>query len=67
MVKRVSDDDGRVTRLSVTEKGAVLSEPLDRRYFQMPKLYLNGITDEAADCMVRVVKALDGAMCMGEE
>jgi len=33
----------------------------------MPKLYLNGITDEKADCMVRVIKASDGAMSMGEE
>ncbi len=63
--KQVSGDDGRVTYLSVTEKGAELSEKFDKRYFHALEKYLGGISDEDADCMMRVIKALDSAMCAG--
>ena len=65
--KQVSGDDGRVTYLSVTEKGAALSEKFDKLYFRVLEKYLDGISDEDADCMVRVIKALDSAMCAGRD
>lgn len=53
-----SNEDGRITYLTITEKGEALSETYDRKYYTELSHYLTHISDEEADCAIETIKAL---------
>ena len=53
--KTASEEDGRVTYLTVTEAGKNLSREFDEEYFSGLAPYLSEISDEDADCMIRTI------------
>lgn len=53
--KQVSVDDGRITFLTVTEKGRALSRKYDEDYFRELIHYLNGISEAEAECTIRTI------------
>ena len=53
--KTASEEDGRVTYLTVTEAGKNLSREFDEEYFSSLAPYLSEISDEDADCMIRTI------------
>lgn len=53
--KTASEEDGRVTYLTVTEAGKNLSREFDEEYFRGLAPYLSEISDEDADCMIRTI------------
>ena len=54
--KQVSVDDGRITFLTVTEKGRALSRKYDEDYFRELIQYLNGISEAEAECTIRTIQ-----------
>lgn len=56
--KTASDEDGRVTYLSITEKGRALSQTYDERFFSQLTPLLADISDEEAQCAVRTIAKL---------
>ena len=54
--KTASEEDGRVTYISVTEAGKALSEKYKTMYFSMLVPYLSDISEEDADCTIRTIK-----------
>ena len=63
--KIASDDDGRVTYISVTEAGAKLSEKYNRGVFDQLSSYLPDISDEEADVLVRTTQKIYDMMSTG--
>lgn len=61
--KTASDDDGRVTYLSVTKSGAALSEKFDQKYFETLSKALEDISDSEADCMIQTIEKFYAVMC----
>ena len=61
--KIASDDDGRVTYLTVTESGAKLSEKFDQKYFETLSKALEDIPDSDADCMIQTIEKFYAVMC----
>lgn len=53
--KTASEEDGRVTYLTVTEAGKNLFREFDEEYFSGLAPYLSEISDEDADCMIRTI------------
>ena len=53
--KLSSPDDGRVTYITLTEEGKALSRKYDEHYFNELSPYLNDISEEDADCMIRTI------------
>lgn len=62
--KIASDDDGRVTYLTVTESGAKLSEKFDQKYFETLSQALENISDSDADCMIQTIEKFYAVMCV---
>lgn len=54
--KLSSDEDGRITYITATEKGMALSEKYDKIYFAELSDDLGDITEEEADHMILAVK-----------
>ena len=61
--KIASNDDGRVTYLSITESGAKLSEKFDQKYFEALSAALDDISDSDADCMIQTIEKFYAVMC----
>ena len=61
--KLVSPDDGRVTYISITEKGERLSGKYDQDYFSSLAAYLSEISEEEADSMIRTIGKFYQIMC----
>lgn len=61
--KLASPDDRRVTYISITEEGRELSRKYDENYFSELSAYLNDISDEEADCMIRTIGKFYEIMC----
>ena len=53
--KLASPDDRRVTYISITEEGRELSRKYDENYFSELSAYLDDISEEEADCMIRTI------------
>ena len=53
--KTSSQDDGRVTYISVTEAGQKLFQEYDENYFGELAEDLKDISEEDADCMIRTI------------
>ena len=61
--KLTSPDDGRVTYISITEKGERLSGKYDQDYFSELACSLGDISEEDADCMIRTIEKFYQIMC----
>jgi len=56
-LKKISSkDDKRVTYLSITEKGEELHQKFDEQFFHMLAPYMDEITEEDAECMIRTIE-----------
>ena len=60
--KSASEEDGRVTYLSVTEAGKKLSQTFNEQFFAQLAPLLAGISDEDAACTVRTIRSLYNVM-----
>ena len=56
--KTASDADGRVTYLSITEKGQTLSQTYNDRFFAQLTPLLANVPDEDAACAIRTIEKL---------
>lgn len=54
--KTASEEDGRVTYISATETGKVLSEKYNKAYFGALLPYLSDISEEDADCTIQTIE-----------
>lgn len=54
--KYASEEDGRITYISITEKGEHLSDQYDKNYYSRLSKYLDDISEEEADCMIRTIE-----------
>lgn len=54
--KIVSEEDGRIIYISITDKGELLSEKYDKNYYARLCKHLSDITDDDADCMIRTIE-----------
>lgn len=61
--KMVSEADGRVTYIAVTRKGTNLSQKYDEQYFKSLLPYMEEISDEDAECMIRTIEKFYQIMC----
>ncbi len=61
--KLASPDDRRVTYISITEEGRELSRKYDENYFSELSVYLDDISEEEADCMIRTIEKFYEIMC----
>lgn len=53
-----SDEDGRITYVTLTDEGEKLSEKYNRQYFSDLSKYLDDISEQEADCMIDTIKKL---------
>ena len=51
-----SDEDARITYIEITVKGEELSEKYDKNYYSRLCRYLDGISEEEADCMINTIE-----------
>lgn len=61
--KIASPDDGRVVYLSVTGAGRELSQKYDKQYFDELSPYMDDISEEEAECMIRTIEKFYNIMC----
>ena len=61
--KFASKEDGRVTYITVTKKGSELSQKYDEQYFKSLLPYMEEISDEDAECMIRTIEKFYQIMC----
>lgn len=61
--KLASPDDRRVMYISITEEGRELSRKYDENYFSELSAYLDDISEEEADCMIRTIEKFYEIMC----
>lgn len=61
--KMASEADGRVTYIAVTRKGTNLSQKYDEQYFKSLLPYMEEISDEDAECMIRTIEKFYQIMC----
>ena len=54
--KIASPDDGRVTYIAVTEAGKQLSQKYNEQYFRMLIPYMDEISEEDAQCVIRTIE-----------
>ncbi len=53
-----SSEDGRITFITITEKGKKLSQKYDQDYFSNLAEDLSEISDQEADCMIQTIEKL---------
>ena len=61
--KMASEADGRVTYIAVTRKGTNLSQKYDEQYFKSLLPYMEEISDEDPECMIRAIEKFYQIMC----
>ena len=61
--KTVSPEDGRVTYLTLTETGQMLSEKYNQQIFSTLASYMEGFSEEDAECMIRTIDQFYQIMC----
>ena len=61
--KMASESHGRVTYIAVTRKGTNLSQKYDEQYFKSLLPYMEEISDEDAECMIRTIEKFYQIMC----
>ena len=65
--KQSSPEDGRVTYLTITDAGRALSAQYNTKYFRALLPYLNAISDQDADTMIRTIETFYQIMCERRE
>ena len=65
--KQASAEDGRVTYLTITDAGRALSAQYNTKYFRALLPYLNAISDQDADTMIRTIGTFYQVMCERRE
>lgn len=60
--KSSSEEDGRVTYLTITEQGRKLSQTFNEQFFAQLAPMLGDIPDEDAACTIRTIQALYDVM-----
>ena len=55
LTKSTSEEDGRITYISITPKGEALSEKYDKNYYNRLSKHMDDITEEEADCMIETI------------
>lgn len=58
-----SKEDGRITYITMTDKGKDLSDKYDIKYYGELSKYLDCISQEEADCMINTIEKLYKVMC----
>lgn len=61
--KKASEEDGRVTYITVTKKGTELSQKYDEQYFKNLLPYMEEIPEEDAECMIQTIEKFYQIMC----
>ena len=61
--KLASQEDGRVTYLTVTEAGKTLSEKYNKQYFSILSSFMDNIPEEDIQCTVRTMDKFYNIMC----
>ena len=61
--KKTSQNDGRVTYISITEAGRTLSQTYDTEYFSALAPSLDTITEEDARQMIQTMETFYQIMC----
>ena len=61
--KTASAEDGRVTYLTLTEAGQILSEKYNQQIFSTLASYMEGFSEEDAECMIRTIAQFHHIMC----
>lgn len=61
--KIASEEDGRVTYITVTKKGSELSQKYDEQYFDSLLPYMEEIPDKDAECMIQTIEKFYQIMC----
>ena len=61
--KTASAEDGRVTYLTLTEAGQILSEKYNQQIFSTLASYMEGFSEEDAECMIRTIAQFYQIMC----
>ena len=61
--KMAYEADGRVTYIAVTRKGTNLSQKYDEQNFKSLLPYMEEISDEDAECMIRTIEKFYQIMC----
>lgn len=56
LTKETSEEDARITYITITPKGAELSDKYDRNYYDWLVQYMDDISDEEADCMINTIE-----------
>lgn len=56
LTKETSEEDARITYITITPKGAELSDKYDRNYYNWLVQYMDDISDEEADCMINTIE-----------
>lgn len=54
--KQTSEDDGRITYISITEKGNELSQIYNKQYFERLLPLLEDISEEDIECTIRTIE-----------
>ena len=54
--KIVSESDGRIIYIMITDQGEALSEKYDKDYYSRLSAYLSEISDDEADCMIETIE-----------
>lgn len=54
--KIVSEDDGRIVYIMLTDQGEALSEKYDKDYYNRLSVYMTDISDAEADCMIGTIE-----------
>lgn len=67
LVKHTSEEDGRVTYLSLSEEGKRLSKKYDADYFEGLAPFLREIPEEDAACTIRTIEKFYEVMCERRE
>lgn len=53
-----SDEDGRITYVTLTDMGEKLSEKYNKQYFSELSKHLDDISEQEADCMIYTIKKI---------
>lgn len=61
--KMASEEDGRITYITVTQKGAQLSEKYDEQYFKNLLPYMEEISEDDAESMIQTIEKFYQIMC----
>lgn len=56
LTKETSEEDARITYITITPKGAELSDKYDRNYYDWLVQYMDDISEEEADCMINTIE-----------